>query len=357
MTTPLPPSPTPLVLARLSRNEAQARNLVAQHAQGISVALGDTSWLLDLQPWTQDSGEPEGSNDNWLIQGRWGGAPFDLLLPAGSAQTWLSARFPSLELPNLSAAFATAALETAMENVATALLALQRGPAAIEHLDQAPTQGRRLAHRFDLTLRSDAQILLGVLATDTLGLMLMAGMVVSHPAKTNGLRAEDTPVVLQATIGTTQLPGKALEGLVVGDTVLIDQPWITADHSLWLTCGEGGLRVQWNDNQLTVTQALTPSGPAMTTPDQDESTDAAQASDTPMPIDAVPVRLTFDLGQRQIRWDELKALQVGQSLDLARPLSQAVNIRANGALIGTGELVEIDGRLGVTIAQLASPRN
>ena len=78
------------------------------------------------------------------------------------------------------------------------------------------------------------------------------------------------------------------------------------------------------------------------------------AGASPQPLDGVPVTLHFDLGDRSIPLGELKALQVGQVLELDRPLSQPVRIRANGALIGTGELVEIDGRLGVTIATLAA---
>ena len=55
-----------------------------------------------------------------------------------------------------------------------------------------------------------------------------------------------------------------------------------------------------------------------------------------------------ELGQR---------VQVGQVLDLGRPLSQAVNIRANGALIGTGELMEIGGRIAVGITSLGPAQN
>ncbi|WP_218122604.1 FliM/FliN family flagellar motor switch protein [Propionivibrio dicarboxylicus] len=61
----------------------------------------------------------------------------------------------------------------------------------------------------------------------------------------------------------------------------------------------------------------------------------------------------FDLGERSITLGELKALRAGQVLELDRPLGTLVNVRANGRLIATGELVDIDGRLGVSIATLA----
>ena len=49
----------------------------------------------------------------------------------------------------------------------------------------------------------------------------------------------------------------------------------------------------------------------------------------------------------------LRRLQPGETFDLQKPLASGpVMIRANGALLGTGSLVEVDGRVGVTIATL-----
>lgn len=72
-------------------------------------------------------------------------------------------------------------------------------------------------------------------------------------------------------------------------------------------------------------------------------------------LEPLPLRLVFDLGERAMTLGELQSLQVGQSLDLGRPLSSSVTLRVNGAQVGTGELVEIDGRLGVTISALCAP--
>ncbi len=78
--------------------------------------------------------------------------------------------------------------------------------------------------------------------------------------------------------------------------------------------------------------------------------DAEAGAQTPFDIDAIPVRLTFELGERHLTLGELRQLQPGQSFDLERPLADGpVIVRANGALLGTGELVEIDGRIGVTL--------
>jgi len=69
-------------------------------------------------------------------------------------------------------------------------------------------------------------------------------------------------------------------------------------------------------------------------------------------FDAIPVRLSFDLGEIHLTLAELRALQPGQTIRLGHPVASAVRIRANGALIGEGELIEIDGLLGVSVSQL-----
>lgn len=77
-------------------------------------------------------------------------------------------------------------------------------------------------------------------------------------------------------------------------------------------------------------------------------------ADLPESLLALPLQLVFDLGERSVTLAQLQALQVGQVLDLERPLSAAVSLRVNGRLVGTGELVEIDGRLGVCVSALAT---
>jgi type III secretion protein Q len=45
----------------------------------------------------------------------------------------------------------------------------------------------------------------------------------------------------------------------------------------------------------------------------------------------------------------------GHVFDLGRELRRAVIIRANGKVIGEGELVDIDGQVGVAVLSLTPP--
>lgn len=66
----------------------------------------------------------------------------------------------------------------------------------------------------------------------------------------------------------------------------------------------------------------------------------------------VPVQVVAVLGKKTIAMREVLDLQLGQLIELNRPLSEVVDLVANGKLIARGELVEIDGKLGVRIIKM-----
>jgi type III secretion system YscQ/HrcQ family protein len=70
-------------------------------------------------------------------------------------------------------------------------------------------------------------------------------------------------------------------------------------------------------------------------------------------VDRIPVRLVFDLGEQSMPLGELRRLRPGEFFDLQRRIDAGpVHIRANGTLIGTAELVDIDGRIGARVLTL-----
>jgi len=67
----------------------------------------------------------------------------------------------------------------------------------------------------------------------------------------------------------------------------------------------------------------------------------------------VPVQVIAVIGKRGITIKELMELRMGQVIDLKRPPNETVDVVVNGKLFARGELVEIDGKLGVKIIKLA----
>ena len=69
-------------------------------------------------------------------------------------------------------------------------------------------------------------------------------------------------------------------------------------------------------------------------------------------LETLPIRLDFDVGQRELTLAELRTLQPGSIITLGRPAAEFVEIVVNGRRVGHGELVEIDGIPAVRITRL-----
>lgn len=66
-------------------------------------------------------------------------------------------------------------------------------------------------------------------------------------------------------------------------------------------------------------------------------------------LDELPLRLHILIDEKELSWAEVSRLAPGAILDLQRDPREAVKLAVNGRLLGTGELVEIEGRLGVKL--------
>jgi flagellar motor switch/type III secretory pathway protein FliN len=93
--------------------------------------------------------------------------------------------------------------------------------------------------------------------------------------------------------------------------------------------------------QLSGDDAMEPSG--------DETADAPPAAG------GLKVVLDFDIGRQTVSLAELESWQAGAvvALDPPRPAAGLeVTIRANGQVVGSGDLVQLDDRLGIRISRL-----
>ena len=355
----LPQSPVPFAspALRLTRNEAQARTTIAQRAAGLPLPMGQVLWSARFTPVVHASALPEACH---LIRLEWAGAAFALRLPSQAVEQLVSASLDGASLPALPPALADAALEAAMRSLLQSLQHLGRGTPALVSVS-AEQNGPVPAHAFDLHLRSTQgdEAIAGTLHTDGLGLLLVAGLLNARPPVATQVQP-DVPLALHAEIGFTRLAANELAQLAIGDVVLVEACFASADRVLWLSAdGRAGLHAQLaaiheGDDQaappcLTIIQPWTSQMPTDISSHQEG---AAPAEADTATLASLPVRLSFDLGDVQLTLAQVQSLQAGQTLDLARPIAGAVRIRANGALIGEGDLVEIDGQIGVSVARI-----
>ena len=354
-----------LKLPQLSRNEVQARMTIAQRASEIPMRCGGSQWLASLRPVVQP---PWPALDHDILADiEWAGAQLQLQLPKAATEQLLSRLLGGAALAPLPEEMQAAALSAAMDELLGSLERLGRGAALIRRIAHEPTAAA-LPHVFALQLDAvqGTQSIAGLLHADSLGLLLMAGLAAGLPPRAQAWDSDALPLALHLDIGYATLSVDELQQLGPGDVVPMERSLVTAERVLWLQApGAGGLHVHLPSAParpidgaaapapeasaaapfLTVVQ---PWAPAMSFPEQ-PLTEAAG-------FDSIPVRLSFDLGEISLTLAELRALQPGQAIRLEHPLASAVRIRANGALIGEGELVEIDGLLGVSVQQLFTLR-
>jgi flagellar motor switch protein FliN/FliY len=67
---------------------------------------------------------------------------------------------------------------------------------------------------------------------------------------------------------------------------------------------------------------------------------------------SVPVQVSVRLGRRRLRISQLLRMGAGDVVDLERVVGDPVDVYVNDRMVARGELVVVDGRLGLTIVEL-----
>jgi flagellar motor switch protein FliM len=67
----------------------------------------------------------------------------------------------------------------------------------------------------------------------------------------------------------------------------------------------------------------------------------------------IPLQIAVELGRVATTAEDVVSLRVGHVLDLNRVASEPLDLSVNGKVVARGELVEIDGNLGVRVLSLA----
>ncbi len=132
---------------------------------------------------------------------------------------------------------------------------------------------------------------------------------------------------LPIVVGRCALPRASVAGLAVRDVITIE-PGL----ALVIGAGEIGLSAAPGAVEARVTTGYV-------------SHDMALADDASLEV-------TVQLGATRLSLRQLGELAIGQIVPLGRPLAGPYEIRAAGRVVGQGELVDIDGELGVRIVSI-----
>lgn len=69
----------------------------------------------------------------------------------------------------------------------------------------------------------------------------------------------------------------------------------------------------------------------------------------------VSLRVSVEVGSTSMTLAELLALSEGSVIELDRAATDLLDIYANGTLIAKGEIVSVDGRYGIQVAEVVAP--
>ncbi|WP_150665034.1 type III secretion system cytoplasmic ring protein SctQ [Pandoraea commovens] len=104
--------------------------------------------------------------------------------------------------------------------------------------------------------------------------------------------------------------------------------------------------MQVSDEQFPLDSASGNANQDVTAPESEPQENGENVS-----LSDIPLHLTFDIGGCELTLEEVENLTPGTIINLNRALPEVVSIRANGVLIGKGEMVDIDGSVGVMLTQ------
>lgn len=155
-------------------------------------------------------------------------------------------------------------------------------------------------------------------------------------------RASNLPIYLpmHLLVGCCRLPLRETRALNVGDVLLLEDqagPWPSA----WLVIG-GKRRCQLSVGQ----RKAHISGSLENYMSEKPSEKIDEGS-----LDDLEVEVRFELGRSQMPLGQLQMLAEGGVIPLERDYSSPVDVVVGGRRVGEGEIVDIDGKIGVRLVR------
>jgi len=361
--------PAALKLPRLSGGEAAARTALSALASGLDTDDMAGGLRFSLIPVSFATG----GNADFTRRFRWSGAQFALTGTKTLEKHLAAHAFDCGASIEYAPVLREVALERFLGELTRRLGMLGRG--APELVDDAPASELRFTYRWQAWPMAEGAAvdagcpssMRGELHCDSLGQLIAGGLVTAFAKARNlpaSLSSNDLRVRMNLHIGHATLPFDSLRSLREADVVLLEACALR-ERLITLSIGPSHSWLARLDNQRLIilegpSKIMNLAQNAAASPlDSDEapledfgSFDMENVE--PTSLESLPVTLTFDIGQRQMTVAEAFKLSAGTVLDLGRPVGRAVHIRSGGVRIGEGELVEIDGRVGVSIVRLVS---
>lgn len=170
---------------------------------------------------------------------------------------------------------------------------------------------------------------------------------------------EDVGVTLAMRVGRARLSVGEASSLALGDVILPDELSATRESGAPRFCEarlvarSGGVvvRLGWHEGDWRVAGVERASVVSASKSSEDAMSDEAEVVGT-AEISEVPVELAIELGRIELRVRELAALVPGRVISARLPVGREVVLRAGDRVVAEGELVDVEGELGVRVTRV-----
>jgi flagellar motor switch/type III secretory pathway protein FliN len=166
-------------------------------------------------------------------------------------------------------------------------------------------------------------------------------------------RANRIPATGHVELAVASVPAAALARADVGDAIVFDgvRPASFGANASW----NGRLRIGSHAADVTVdaTGQLSITGGFLPSQQEESMSAAGSNTDTTTVLGAATIEVVAEIGRVSLRGDEVLGLAPGAVLAVGRG-RPAVSLRVGGEIWAEGEIVDIDGELGVRLTRLAN---
>ena len=162
----------------------------------------------------------------------------------------------------------------------------------------------------------------------------------------------DFPVAMAIRAGWAHLTIRELASIRLNDVLLVDSP-LTQTEMLAVLGERYAARVRWEEGKgVSLEPLFRLSDEQRKVWSMTDTANDAPETQVDGQLDDILIKLTFEMGRKEIELGSLRDLAEGHVFDLGRDPRTAVDILAGSRRVGQGELVRINETLGVRITRL-----
>ncbi len=278
---------------------------------------------------------------------------------------------------DLPEAVRIALLEAVFEEALDGLTAVLGKPVSLLHVRDGDPDGLPTDHPclgFALVRQKDGLRSRGYVGTldprdaPVLLALLARSAVSAGPARYESLLdLAHLPMTVVPVIGRSKIIGEELAGLAMNDVILVEE-YFSEETPRWYLGPSLAIGVEIREGRGTVTTIITDitdtanitetTMQAPLQPAREQAEDRRpEARETPgdvpcLNLENLDIEVRFELGREIMTLGELQKLAPGQIFELRGPIRSPVTITANSRPVARGEVVDIEGRVGVRVLEI-----